>query len=78
VRVYLFGSRVDDHARGGDVDLLIETTAPMTLLDRARLKHELEVNLELPVDLVVHDRGTPPTPFQRIARAKAIALRAPL
>jgi predicted nucleotidyltransferase len=75
--VFLFGSRLDDQARGGDIDLLIETAAPMTLLDRARLKHELEAKLELPVDLVVHDRGAPPTPFQQIAQATAIALRIP-
>jgi predicted nucleotidyltransferase len=28
-RVWLFGSRVDDESRGGDVDLLLELDAPV-------------------------------------------------
>jgi len=69
--VYLFGSRLDDHARGGDVDLLIETDRPLTLIERAKIKLELEAGLGLPVDIVTQGRNKAPTPFQRIARAQA-------
>ena len=74
--VFLFGSRLDDRARGGDVDLLIESDAPLTLLERARLQVELETTLHLPVDLVVQSRNVAPTPFQQIARARAVKLEA--
>ena len=66
--VYLFGSRLDDSARGGDVDLYIENAAAMPPLRRAALKLRLEALLGLPVDLVVATADAPPTPFQRIAR----------
>jgi uncharacterized protein len=74
--VYLFGSRLDDRARGGDVDLLIETPHGLTLLERARLKLELEEGLGLPVDVVSRARDAAPTPFQRIALAGAVRLEA--
>jgi predicted nucleotidyltransferase len=70
--VFLFGSRLDDRARGGDVDLLIETHNPLTLLERAQLKMELESLVDLPINVVVQARNTTPTPFQRIAHTNAV------
>ena len=76
-RTYLFGSRLDDRARGGDLDLLVETSTPMLLLERARLQLDLETQLGLPVDLIVHGHGTAASPFQQLARARAQPLRLP-
>lgn len=67
-RILVFGSRLNDAAKGGDVDLLIETDEPLDLIQRARLKLRLEERLGLPVDVVVCQRGTRPTPFQTIAK----------
>jgi predicted nucleotidyltransferase len=74
--VYLFGSRLDDQARGGDVDLLIESARPLSVLDRARITHTLEQQLGLPVDVIAVTRGADPTPFQQIARARGSRLEA--
>jgi len=54
-RVYLFGSRTDDHKKGGDIDLLIE---PEDLYDEltqvVRLKAKLDMLLGLQkIDVVV-------------------------
>lgn len=70
-RVLLFGSRLDDAARGGDVDLLVESADPPTLRQRARATLVLEQALGLPVDIVAVQRGTPGSAFARIARSGA-------
>ena len=72
--VMLFGSRLDDTARGGDVDLLVESTTRATLRQRALVTMALEKALELPVDIVALQRGTPGSAFARIARSRAQAL----
>lgn len=72
--VSLFGSRVNDQAKGGDVDMLIEVNQRLSRLDRGRIKMELEQALGLPVDILVHVRDTERTPFQTIAHAHAIRL----
>lgn len=73
-RVYLFGSRTDDKARGGDVDLIVETPAPVPRLRQARLKMDIEGRLGLPVDLIFRVENKPPSAFETIALKNAVPL----
>jgi len=52
-KIYLFGSRIDDHSRGGDIDLLILSEV-ITDLDRRNLRVELFDRLgEQKIDLII-------------------------
>lgn len=74
-RVKLFGSRVDDNKRGGDIDLLIqptETDEPLArrlrflgLLERDLGERKIDVVMELPDDR---------RPIVQVARDTGIAL----
>lgn len=66
-RAVLFGSRLLDDRKGGDIDLLLQSDQPIGLLQRARLKNALEQILGLPIDIITYQTDLPPTPFQRIA-----------
>jgi predicted nucleotidyltransferase len=75
--VRLFGSRVDDSARGGDIDLHVEANGtPAELLDRElRLRARLMRRLgERRIDVVVHGRDRPLRPIDDHARRTGIAL----
>lgn len=75
--VRLFGSRVDDQARGGDIDLHIEAVGtPGELLDRElRLRARLARRLgERRIDVVLHGRGQDLRSIDRHARETGVRL----
>jgi len=73
-KAWLYGSRLDQSRRGGDVDLLVQSTPEIGLLQRARIKNQLEEQLGLPVDVVsAADEGSF-RPFVRIAMAQGVQL----
>ncbi len=56
-KVYLFGSRVNDNARGGDIDLLV-LSAFITLADQLKIKVKLyDLIGEQKIDLIVRKDG---------------------
>ncbi|NEW61114.1 nucleotidyltransferase domain-containing protein [Sulfurovum sp. bin170] len=55
VAVYLFGSKVDDSKRGGDIDLAIETTVDRELFRKQKIAFKsflFRRGYELKIDLV--------------------------
>ena len=53
VQVFLFGSRVDETKKGGDIDLYIKTNAGNDLTQKIKLLVELEKKLgEQKIDIV--------------------------
>ena len=73
-KVWLYGSRLNDQSAGGDIDLLVESQRKGSLMDRARFKYLVESSLQLPVDVLMVQAGQAPSPFEAIARSKAVAL----
>lgn len=74
VRIWLYGSRLDDSRRGGDIDLLVESSQSLGLIQRAKLKNSLEETLQLPVDILAYSPEQAESPFVRLARAQAVRL----
>ena len=76
-RIWLFGSRVDDNARGGDIDLYVET--PQRLENRASAAARLAARLQRRlgdqrIDIIIVDSATPPQPIHEVARTRGIPL----
>jgi predicted nucleotidyltransferase len=78
-RVWLFGSRTDDAARGGDIDLLVEV-ASGDLVEALRAKYDFLARLkqrigDQRIDVVVSTAGRMPTPpIVEVAKSTGIRL----
>jgi predicted nucleotidyltransferase len=76
-RVRLFGSRIDDSQRGGDIDLLVEL--PSRLADSQKRSLTLAARLQMrlgdqPIDILVLDPDTVLQPIHRVAVATGVAI----
>jgi len=72
--IYLFGSRVDDHQKGGDIDLFINTKDTVDLLDKKiafliDLKSKID---EQKIDLIISSDKS--KPIEKEALTKGIKL----
>lgn len=76
-RVRLFGSRVDDEQRGGDIDLLIDLPAPQADARKKSLTLAARLQMQLgdqPIDILVLDPETVLQPIHREAAAKGVPI----
>ncbi len=72
-KVWLFGSRVDDGRRGGDVDLYVETGLTEPLMPALLCKLAIEESLDMHIDLLVND-GRTDQPIHAIAKQTGVRL----
>jgi len=74
--VYLFGSRVDDNRKGGDIDLYITTDLPTSEIIREKIGLLVDIELglgEQKVDVVINNR-TRQKPIYEIAEKEGVRL----
>lgn len=77
VIVRLFGSRVDDTQRGGDIDLLIEPRQPLAHCIQAECKLAARLFIRLggrKVDVLIKDPTMPSQPIHEQAITHGIVL----
>lgn len=71
-KIWLYGSRVDDHKRGGDIDLLIFSQI-LNFNDKLKIKSRLYEKIgEQKIDLLIAKDES--KPFVRIALENAVLL----
>ncbi len=75
-RVWLFGSRVDDAKKGGDIDLYIEIDNQDLILDcKLKLLSFFELKLgEQKIDILIRSLDRPMTAMHDIAKSTGIEL----
>lgn len=71
-QVFLFGSRVDDRKKGGDIDILIFSSI-LNISDKAKILNDIFKNLEeQKIDIVIVKDSS--DPFIQIIKKEAVEL----
>jgi predicted nucleotidyltransferase len=70
--IYLFGSRTDDSARGGDIDILV-LSASLTFKDKLKIKAKIFESMEeQKLDILISKDTN--DPFVRLAMGNGVRL----
>jgi len=74
-KVWLFGSRVDDCRKGGDIDLYIETGTEIKMMEQLRLMSKLQRVLGFrKIDLIIRTPSSPERPIFQTAKETGMRL----
>jgi len=74
IHISVFGSRIRDEAKGGDLDLLVESIPPLNILEKSRLVSRLQDRLMIPVDVIAAEPGSPDRAIVAIAKGTAVSI----
>ena len=66
--IFLFGSRVNDALKGGDIDIFLEASKNIQYKDRLLLEHRISSECDIKVDIVVKLPGNKDEIIHQIAR----------
>lgn len=73
-QVYLFGSRVDDTKKGGDIDLLVVTKEEASLMEQGRIDWILQEKLGAQHIDILYQVDGHFTTFGQLAKLKSVTL----
>ena len=76
--VLLFGSRVDDHRRGGDIDLLVEVPMDSEAVGDRKISFLVALKKRIGdrrIDVIVRATDSRPKPIYDVAEEEGVVLR---
>ena len=74
-KIFLFGSRVDDSKKGGDIDIFVETKLDITLKEQIKILSKIEMlGVSRKVDLIVKTPKSKEQPIFKTAKKEGIIL----
>ncbi len=77
IQIYLFGSRVDDNKRGGDIDILVNSQSTVEELSRKSLQLVARLQMRLgdqPIDVLAIDSKSKRLPIHEEALKTGLLL----